>query len=239
MADSSGRVIRRADKGETKPAPKGAKAQRTRAAILDATLACYNDFGFARTTQEKIAERAGLSMGAITYHFGSIHEITRAAIGHAFSERLTRHEQAIRTAMTVDGDFDTALEIYWNEVIDPLFIACHELAVAARTDDVLKAEFLPAQETFQREWNRNLLALHPEWGEAGELFRFAVEYSTWLCEGMALHHIMFGANASRLQDTRDFMKDNLAMLLGHGKGGGSVASLLAAGRAARSLHKQG
>ncbi|WP_264423413.1 TetR/AcrR family transcriptional regulator [Novosphingobium sp. KCTC 2891] len=213
---------------------KGAKGARTRAAILDAAIDCYNLYGYAKTTQEKIAERAGMSMGAVTYHFSSIAAITRAAITHAFALRLRKHEETIRAVVSIPQDFETALEIYWNEMIDPLFIACHELAVAARTDPILKAELVPAHERFQRQWNRNLLALHPEWGEAGEMFRFAVEYSTFLVEGMALNYLLIGGSEKRLQDLRDYMKDNLEAMLQAGLAGIRTRQLLAPGRSRRA-----
>lgn len=213
---------------------KGGKGMRTRAAILDATIECYNQYGYAKTTQEKIAERAGLSMGAITYHFSSIADITRAAITHAFNLRLERHEKAILTALDNPDDFDTALEIYWKELLDPLFVACHELAVASRTDPMLRAEFVPAQDRFQKRWNRNLLKLHPEWEETGDMFRFAVEYSTFLSEGMALHYMLMGGNEKRLHDIRDYMKDSLEGLQKLGKSDVGVKQMLAPGRARRA-----
>jgi hypothetical protein len=175
-------------------------------------------------------------MGAITYHFSSIAGITRAAITHTFDLRLRKHEETITTALSSNPqDFETALEIYWTEMIDPLFIACHELAVAARTDPLLRAEFIPAHERFQRQWNRNLLKLHPEWKNTGEMFRFAVEYSTFLVEGMALNFLLIGGSERRLHDLRDYMKDNLEMLMKAGLDGIRVKQLLAPGRRRRAM----
>lgn len=226
-------------KAEAKTA-KGGKGARTRIAILDAALECYNLFGYAKTTQEKIAERAGMSMGAVTYHFSSIAEITRAAIVHAFDLRLRKHEETIRSALSNPEDFETALEIYWNEMIDPLFIACHELAVAARTDPVLRAELVPVHARFQRRWNTNLLELHPEWANTGDMFRFAVEYSTYLVEGMALNFLLIGGSEKRLHDLRDYMKDNLEAIQQAGVTGLRVRQLLAPGRSRRaSLQRAG
>lgn len=213
---------------------RGSKGARTRVAILDATIECYNLFGYAKTTQEKIAERAGLSMGAITYHFASISEITRAAITHAFDLRLHKHEETIRAVLSNPEDFETTLEIYWSEMIDPLFIACHELAVAARTDPLLRAELIPAHDRFQRRWNRNLLQLHPEWKNTGDMFRFAVEYSTYLVEGMALNFLLIGGSERRLHDLRDYLKDNLELIQKAGVAGVRVKQLLAPGRSRRA-----
>jgi AcrR family transcriptional regulator len=210
------------------------KGAETRRAILEATIDCYNHHGYANTTQGKIAKQAGLSMGALTYHFPSIVEVTRAAIEHAFEVRLEKHRESIERTVSRPGDFENALEIYWKEMIDPLFMACHELAVAARTDPALQAVLKPAHEHFQEQWNRNLLKLHPEWKGTADIFRFAVEYSTCLAEGMALSWQLRGNSERRMQELLDFMKDNLEMLLIAGRSGMRVKDLLRDGRARRA-----
>ncbi|MFP6802694.1 MAG: helix-turn-helix domain-containing protein, partial [Pseudomonadales bacterium] len=41
------------------------KSENTRAAILEAALACFYDLGYGATTTEKVAKRAGVSRGAM------------------------------------------------------------------------------------------------------------------------------------------------------------------------------
>lgn len=49
--------------------PKGSKRQRTRAALLDAARALIREKGYARTTLEEVAARAGMTTGAIYGNF--------------------------------------------------------------------------------------------------------------------------------------------------------------------------
>ncbi|MDF1503449.1 TetR/AcrR family transcriptional regulator [Roseisolibacter sp. H3M3-2] len=49
--------------------PKGDKRARTRARLLDAALSLTREQGFERTTLQQIAERAGVSTGAIYGNF--------------------------------------------------------------------------------------------------------------------------------------------------------------------------
>jgi AcrR family transcriptional regulator len=49
--------------------PKGNKRERTRAALLDAARALVRETGYERTTLEKVAERAGMTTGAIYGNF--------------------------------------------------------------------------------------------------------------------------------------------------------------------------
>lgn len=54
------------------------EAARTRAAIMDAALACFERHGIASSTLDQIAAAAGVSKGAIYWHFKGKLEIFRA-----------------------------------------------------------------------------------------------------------------------------------------------------------------
>ena len=55
------------------------KSLATRNQILDATLQCLVELGYTQTTTEKIAQKAGLSRGAMTHHFKSRADVFNAA----------------------------------------------------------------------------------------------------------------------------------------------------------------
>ena len=56
------------------------KSENTRAAILEGALACFYDLGYRATTTEKVAKRAGVSRGAMLYHFPSrLHPCSRSS----------------------------------------------------------------------------------------------------------------------------------------------------------------
>src|SRR6476620_2153894 len=58
--------------------PKGDKRERTRAALLDAALALTREKGFEETTLQDVAERAGMSTGAIYGNFRNRDELFMA-----------------------------------------------------------------------------------------------------------------------------------------------------------------
>lgn len=62
--------------------PKGDKRERTRARLLDAALALTRERGFDRTTLADVAERAGMTTGAIYGNFKN-----REALFMALAER--------------------------------------------------------------------------------------------------------------------------------------------------------
>src|SRR5262245_18708841 len=65
-------------KGSRRRQPKGDKRDRTRAALLDAALALTREKGFEQTTLQDVAERAGMTTGAIYGNFKSRDELFMA-----------------------------------------------------------------------------------------------------------------------------------------------------------------
>lgn len=63
--------------------PKGNKRDRTRATLLEAARTLIREKGFARTTMEEIAARAGMTTGAIYGNFRSRDELF-VALGEAY-----------------------------------------------------------------------------------------------------------------------------------------------------------
>ncbi len=51
-----------------------------REALLEAALASLQDKGYADTTARDVANRAGVSLGAIGYHYGTVQELLDAAL---------------------------------------------------------------------------------------------------------------------------------------------------------------
>ena len=63
--------------------PKGDKRDRTRAALLEAARALVREKGYARTTLEEVASRAGMTTGAIYGNFRNREELF-IALGDAY-----------------------------------------------------------------------------------------------------------------------------------------------------------
>ncbi|HTK48823.1 MAG TPA: helix-turn-helix domain-containing protein [Gemmatimonadaceae bacterium] len=87
---------------DTKPAPrrgrpKGDKRERTRAALLDAALALTREKGFEQTTLQDVAERAGMTTGAIYGNFRNRDEL--------FMALAVRQWAPIRPRFTLGSSF--------------------------------------------------------------------------------------------------------------------------------------
>ena len=115
------------------------RSSEMRVRLLDATIDCLVEFGYAGTTTPRVAERAGVTRGAQVHHFGSKTDLVVAAISH-LAQRRTEAAMGELGRVRADGDpIGAMLESLWALHQGPLFIAAMELWVAVRTDPVLAA----------------------------------------------------------------------------------------------------
>lgn len=138
------------DTGVSRPQAKASRTQeqrrtQTRRAILDATVECLLELGFASTTTLEVQRRAGLSRGALLHHFPSKAELLVAAVSHLVEMRGEEiKERAAR--LPAGGDHTgAAIDLLWESFSGPLFAVALELRGAARTDEELRAALAPAE----------------------------------------------------------------------------------------------
>jgi AcrR family transcriptional regulator len=97
---------------DSKGKPKGDKRERTRIALLAAARALVREKGFARTTLEEVAARAGMTTGAIYGNFRNREELfialgdaywapikPRVKLGASFAEAMHAMAAALIDAM--------------------------------------------------------------------------------------------------------------------------------------------
>lgn len=117
----------------------------TRTRVVDATISSLIELGYAATTISRIQERAGVARGTLLHHFP-----TRAALLVAVVEDVTSRRLGVlgdRVQQQRDGGWDAAVELIWQDLQSPAFLAALELWVAARTDPDLRAALVPVERT--------------------------------------------------------------------------------------------
>src|SRR5437763_997275 len=119
------------------------RSATTRQALLDATIRCLVEDGYANTTTARVAERAGVSRGAHLHHFQ-----TRQALVAAAAERLTmmrREQMLIAVDRLPEGRerFAAGLDLLWATYADPLYQAALVASVVAGAVIVIRRWRLP------------------------------------------------------------------------------------------------
>jgi AcrR family transcriptional regulator len=113
----------------------------TRAALLDAAIACLVQDGYAGLTTRRVADRAGVSQGTQMHYFPTRALFVAEAIRHVATE-LTRELRSQLGEGPVAAEaqqIERLLDELWRVHTGPIFQATMELWVAARTDEEIRA----------------------------------------------------------------------------------------------------
>ncbi|MGH7916302.1 MAG: TetR/AcrR family transcriptional regulator [Candidatus Binataceae bacterium] len=115
------------------------RSAETRRKLLDATLECLSEYGYAGTTTTEIARRAGVSRGAQLHHFPHKKELVVSALEHVFALRVAQFREVVAEMPGADeAKIDALVEMLWLGFKGPTFYAWLELVVASRTDGALR-----------------------------------------------------------------------------------------------------
>jgi AcrR family transcriptional regulator len=111
----------------------------TRARLIDATILLLHKKGAAKMTTVEVAEAAGVTRGAIQYHFASPQELLKATV-HEVSDRLSKHMDvgALKRRPLPDR-IDQVVDQYWKGFGSNTYTAFVEMAVGNRLDRELGA----------------------------------------------------------------------------------------------------
>ena len=134
MADTATAATPRSRRTQTE------RSEAMRARLVDATLQCLVDVGYAGTTVSRIVETARVSRGAPVHHFPS-----KAALIEAAAEQLVRRfyilfGKMIQAVDTADDRVSNLVQTGWKLLLTaPEVTALLELLVASRHEPELAA----------------------------------------------------------------------------------------------------
>ena len=157
----------------------------TRAALLDATIECVIEYGYAGTTTTKVVERAGLSRGAQVHHFPTKAQLVAEAVGHLAERMSVELAGEMASAPSGARRLDALLDRLWQIHSGPLFQAAVELWVAARTDPELREHLVALERDINAAIRRDSASLFGDFA-AGPAFRANVEVALATMRGLAL-----------------------------------------------------
>ncbi len=183
---------------------QGERTAATRARLLDATIDCLSELGYANTTTTEIAKRAGLSRGAQLHHFPTKAELVTTAVDHLFARRTAEFRAAFATLPTGNRTA-AAIDLLWSMVSGPTFYAWLELLVAARTDADLEPTVSAMAQRFADTVQRTFHELFPDPTVRGPFFDIAPSFAFALLQGLALDRISV-KNDSGLDASLELLK---------------------------------
>ena len=134
--------------------PQEERTRAMRARLLEATVECLVEHGFARTSTTLVSDRAGVSRGAQLHHFPTKNDLVVAAVAHLTEVRGAELAAAAQKIPAGRRRTRAVLQMLGDHFASPVFTAALELWVAARTDPGLLAAVSPLEQRVGRETHR-------------------------------------------------------------------------------------
>lgn len=172
---------------------------RTR--LLEATIDCLVESGWAGTTTTEVSARAGVSRGAQLHHFPTKRDLVVAAVEYIADKRRAELDVAAEH-LPRERRTRAVLQILSEQFTSNVFRAALELWVAARTDSELRSAVGPLERRIGRETHRQTVALLGVDERAGDS-RGLVQATLDLLRGLGLADTLGddSARRSRILDT--------------------------------------
>ena len=190
------------DTGQRETRRQADRSRETRRKLMEATVECLVERGWAGTTTTVVAERAGVSRGAQLHHFRTRGELVAAAVEHLGAESVLDLKERARQ---VNGSVVAVVELIADFYASDLFTAALELWVAARTDPDLKTMVVPLEARLGRETHRLAVELLGA-DEARPGVRETVQLTLDLVRGLALANQLTDDRKRRSRITRHWAR---------------------------------
>jgi len=169
---------------------QGERSHATQARILEATLECLAELGYAGTTTIVVAERAVVSRGAQLHHFPTRASLISAAVQHLFAQLTDRYERAFTRVPAGAERIGAAVDLLWEIFQDARLTAVLELYVAARTDEELHRELVPITERHHEKVLRLARGYFPDTALDDDAFAALLDVVLDALQGLAVRRLV-------------------------------------------------
>jgi AcrR family transcriptional regulator len=104
----------------------------TRAKIIDETVRCIVEEGFAAATAKHVAERAGVTWGVIQYHFGDRNGLLMAVVDDGVARLIDSLSSADVRDLPARERIEVVVDTAWSCYSSPTSMAAFEILRATR-----------------------------------------------------------------------------------------------------------
>src|SRR3954471_22171563 len=106
------------------PPSRRSQAERsagTQARLLDATIQCLVERGWAGTSTTEIVRRAGVSRGAQVHHFPAKEDLVVAAVEHLLARRIREFQATFTDMPAAQRSPAAAMHLLYNQCFRATF----------------------------------------------------------------------------------------------------------------------
>jgi len=144
VAETKGELPTKEKASDERPAaPRQRRTQEerrtaTRKNLIAATIEILQERGAANMTTAEVAERAGLTRGAIQYHFATPKDLLRETVVEIANRMGGMLDVEAARKLDLEERIDYVIDTYWQGYTSPTYMAFTEIAVQGRLDDELR-----------------------------------------------------------------------------------------------------
>lgn len=170
--------------------PRRKQADRTaatRQALIEAAVRIIYRSGYNSATTAVIADEAGVSRGAIIYHFSTRAQLMSEVIASVYDQEHAQYE--LLQKQGVDGSvIGNWPEMLWTVLSRPSGMAVIEILLAARSDPELADLVKPTQERIELVSAHGMLERFG-WTDEKETAA-TVRFFVWAIRGLAIAQVL-------------------------------------------------
>jgi AcrR family transcriptional regulator len=185
--------------------PQQDRSRATRQRLLEASIQCMAELGWAGTTVALVAERAGVSRGAAQHHFPTREDLVAGLIGHMSEVRTDEIDAARAVLQSGRRRTEAVLTALVNLYNGPLFRAALHLWVAAAADEALRVQIGPLEAQLGRQAHRmavDLLRVDESAPGAREMVQATLD----MARGLGLAALLSDDSARRARVLRQWAR---------------------------------
>lgn len=165
------------------------RSDETRGRILAAAFVVLKERGFAGLTTPEVAQRAGVSRGALVHHFPSKLELVTAAMEHVFGIALADGLRLAESARHSGNPAEALLKDTQAFYFGDCFAVGLDMLLAGRKDPALKDTAVAVVHNYRRPVERQWLAVIEELGLGAELSEDLLLLTVGLVRGLGVRHL--------------------------------------------------
>lgn len=172
--------------------PRRTQAMRSdemRGRILDAAFVVLKERGFAGLTTPEVAQRAGVSRGALVHHFPSKLDLVTAAMEHVFGIALADGLRLAESARHSGNPAAALLKDTQAFFFSDCFAVGLDMLLAGGKDPALKDTAVAVVHNYRRPVERQWLAVIEELGLGAELSEDLLLLTVSLVRGLGVRHL--------------------------------------------------
>lgn len=163
------------------------RSAETRRILLETTIRCLHQKGYAATTTLLVAEEAGLSRGAMLHQFPTRVDLMIFVVQSVFDDEIAIYDAQLSLIQDPKERLYAFPEIVWKVLSRPSGVAVLEVLQGSRSDPDLAARLAPLQAQIEQ----NALEMLGQWfGDAGPGGKAAMRLVVWAIRGLSIAQVL-------------------------------------------------